>query len=578
MAEVYKAYQPSLDRYVAIKVMHAFLARDPDFLGRFEREAKSVAALQHPNIIQVHDFDVHNGMPYMVMEFVEGGTLKTRVENLARLNEVLPLAETVRIVREVGRALSYAHQRSMIHRDVKPANVLLGSGGRVILSDFGIAKILTGPSFTMSGATVGTPSYMSPEQSLGQPGDHRSDIYALGVVLYQLGTGQLPYMADTPMAVMLKQVNAPLPNPRAVRPDLPEGLERIILKALAKNPEDRFQTADEMLAHLDNLETAARLAPVPAPRPSGPRSRPPVGATLIDALPPVAGTPPPPSAAKADGRPWFLAMLSVPVLILLCLVLGVVGIAGLYAMNNGRSAPTAPTEQPTRRPTRTPAEPTEAPTRTPDEPTEQPTRRPTRTPSPSRTPEGLVAEVLFEDTFDENVNGWDVVSDDNAAREFRAGIFAIQVSKPVWFAWSNPVTDDMTDVHIAVEVRNTGDNDPAFGVICSYLNSDAFYFMGFGDDGFYAIARIEGDDFILLTSDENTWIRSDQIEQFKDSYQLEGSCAADGTLTLVVDGVIIDQVQDSDPYGAGDIGLFVQSFDNVPVEVEFDDLTVTALE
>ncbi len=379
MAEVYKAYQPSLDRYVAIKVMHAFLARDPDFLGRFEREAKNVAALQHPNIIQVFDFDVHNGMPYMVMEFVEGGTLKSRIENLARLSEVLPLGETVRIVREIGRALSYAHQRSMIHRDIKPANMLLGSGGRVILSDFGIAKILTGPSFTMSGATVGTPAYMSPEQSLGQPGDHRSDIYALGVVLYQLGTGQLPYTADTPMAVMLKQVNEPLPNPRLARPDLPAGLERIILKALSKNPEDRFQSADELLAHLDNLETAARLTPIPPAFPSTPLSKPPMGATLyVDAVPPVAGAPP--AGAKASGRPWFLAMLSVPVIILLCLGLGFGGL--MLANAIGRSTPT-PTAQATRRPTRTPApEPTEEPPRNPRPPTSQP-RHPPRNPPAS---------------------------------------------------------------------------------------------------------------------------------------------------------------------------------------------------
>ncbi len=250
---------------------------------------------------------------------------------------------------------------------------------------------------------------------------------------------------------------------------------------------------------------------------------------------------------------------------------------------------------PTARPTRTPAaEPTEAePTAeeppeeaTAEEPTEAPTdEEPTEAEPIAEATTGAEStlvpqngEVLFEDNFDEDVNGWDVDSDDTTAREFRDGIYAIQVANTVWFAWSNPVTDDMTDVHMAVTVRNTGGNDPAFGVICGYLNSDAFYFMGFGDDGFYAIARIVGNDFVLLTSDENSWIQSDQIEQFQDSYQLEGSCAADGTLTLVVDGVVIDQVQDSDPYGAGGIGLFVQSFDNVPVEVEFDDLTVTALE
>ncbi len=269
MAEVYKAYQPSLDRYVALKLMHAFLAADQDFIARFEREAKNVAALRHPNIVQVYDFDVHNGTPYMVMEYIEGGTLKSHLEDLAKAGKQLAISEAVHLVVEVGKALSYAHSHQMIHRDVKPANVLLEVGGRVILTDFGIAKILTGPSYTMTGATIGTPAYMSPEQGLGRPGDHRSDIYALGVMLYQLATGQLPYEADTPLAVMLKHVNEPLPLPRTFKPDMPEGLERIILKAMAKNPDDRFQSADEMLAQLGDLNTAQLLVIPPASMAAG---------------------------------------------------------------------------------------------------------------------------------------------------------------------------------------------------------------------------------------------------------------------------------------------------------------------
>ncbi len=269
MAEVYKAYQPSLDRYVALKLMHAFLADDAGFQARFEREAKNVAALRHPNIVQVFDFDLHQGTPFMVMEFVEGGTLKTHLENLARQGRALTLTEAIHIVVEVGKALAYAHGRQMIHRDVKPANVLLDRGGRIILTDFGIAKILTGPSYTMTGMSVGTPSYMSPEQGLGKPGDHRSDIYALGVMLYQLTTGQLPYEADTPLAVMLKHVNEPLPLPRSVAPDLPEGVERVILKAMAKSPDDRFQSADEMLANLGDKEAARRLPIPPASMAAG---------------------------------------------------------------------------------------------------------------------------------------------------------------------------------------------------------------------------------------------------------------------------------------------------------------------
>ncbi len=259
MAEVYKAYQTNLDRHVALKLMHAFLVEDKDFIARFEREAKNVAALRHPNIVQVYDFDVTNGMPYMVMEFIEGPSLKGYLEDLAHQGQALSLDEAIRIIAEVGEALAYAHQRGMIHRDVKPANVMMDVTGRVILTDFGIAKIITGPSYTATGATIGTPTYMSPEQGLGRAGDHRADIYSLGVMLYQLVTGQLPYDADTPLAVMLKHVNDPLPQPRSVKPDLPEGLERIILKSMAKSADERFATVAEMLAALENLDEAANL-------------------------------------------------------------------------------------------------------------------------------------------------------------------------------------------------------------------------------------------------------------------------------------------------------------------------------
>jgi serine/threonine protein kinase len=285
MAEVYKALQTSLERYVAIKVMHPFLADAQGFAARFEREAKSVAALHHPNIVQVYDFDVEAETPYMVMEFIEGATLKTRLESLSHRGQPLPLKAALKIVREIGHALAYAHKRNVVHRDVKPANVMVDTGGRVILTDFGIAKILTGPSYTASGATIGTPAYMAPEQGLGQSGDHRSDLYSLGVMLYQLTTGELPFDADTPMAVMLKHINEDLPPPHSVNPNLPESVERVILKSMAKKPADRYQTVDEMLADLEKVGAAARTAaPSPAPSP---------GAATEFAAAPVAAAPSP---------------------------------------------------------------------------------------------------------------------------------------------------------------------------------------------------------------------------------------------------------------------------------------------
>ncbi|MGH2521222.1 MAG: protein kinase domain-containing protein [Anaerolineales bacterium] len=338
MAEVYKAYQANLDRHVAVKVMHAFLADDPGFTSRFEREAKNVGALRHPNIVQVYDFDVEQGMPYMVMEFIEGGTLKTYLEELAQRDQSVPLPEALRIIQQVGEALAYAHKRNMMHRDVKPANVMLDAGGRAVLTDFGIAKILTGPSHTASGSTIGTPAYMAPEQGMGQPGDYRSDIYSLGVMLYQLSTGQLPYDADTPLAVMLKHVNDPLPLPRSIRPDLPEGVERIILKSMAKSPEYRFQNVEEMLAPLSDLETAAKLtipsasmaAGVSASATTAP------GATQVSAPPAPADTLP---AARVRPAPPMLLVIAAIVV----LALGVGG--GAFLLRGGLAG--APTASPT---------------------------------------------------------------------------------------------------------------------------------------------------------------------------------------------------------------------------------------
>ncbi|MEW5987377.1 MAG: protein kinase [Chloroflexota bacterium] len=280
MAEVFKAYQAALDRYVAIKVMHPFLSADPDFLSRFQREAKAMAALNHPNIVSVYDFDVQDNNYYIVMEFIGGGTLKDRLAALAERGERMSLAEAVRLILEIADALAYAHARGMVHRDIKPGNIMLTEEGKAELTDFGIARILSGPSYTMTGATMGTPAYMSPEQGLGRPSDERSDIYALGVLFFQLVTGRLPFDADTPVALMLKHVHEPVPTPTQLNPQLPAAVQTIVLRAMAKEPAARYQTAHEMAraireglaaadAHLVAALPPELLQDRPTPTPSG---------------------------------------------------------------------------------------------------------------------------------------------------------------------------------------------------------------------------------------------------------------------------------------------------------------------
>ncbi len=253
MATVYKAYDTRLERDVAVKVLRtdqfapATLER---ILKRFEREARALAKLTHPNIVGVIDYGEHEGAPYLVMEYLPGGTLKQR------LGKPMPWQDALRLLLPIADALNYAHQHNILHRDVKPSNILLTENGQPMLTDFGIAKILDledGQTLTATGVGVGTPEYMSPEQGLGKPVDARTDVYSLGIVLYELVTGRKPFQADTPMAVVLMQATEPLPRPTHFVPDLPEAVEKLLLKALAKQPQDRYASMAEMAAAMERI-------------------------------------------------------------------------------------------------------------------------------------------------------------------------------------------------------------------------------------------------------------------------------------------------------------------------------------
>ena len=341
MAEVYRGYHAALDRYVAIKLLHSFLADDPEFKTRFEREARSVARLKHPNIVQVYDFEYDHDSDtyYMVMEFINGPTLKDSLFDLAAAGSRLPIPETVHIIKTAARALAYAHDRKMIHRDVKPANLMLDVDGRVVLTDFGIAKIVTGAHITTSGGIVGTPAYMSPEQGLGQAGDERSDLYSLGVILYQLVTGRLPFDANTPLAIILKHVNEPLPLPSQFVPELPTDLETVIRRALQKDPNARYQSAHELAAALDALQMASYARPVAASSQGPAGSVSPQGAGDGDTpiLPP-ADLPDAGPGLSARPRRRYAGVLSTAAFVVTLIA------AGLVAFGRDRvaSAPTTP--------------------------------------------------------------------------------------------------------------------------------------------------------------------------------------------------------------------------------------------
>ncbi len=253
MATVFKARQPALDRYVAVKVLLPHQADTPEFRERFTREAKAIAQLNHPNILPVIDYGQDGDLIYIVMKYVAGGTLAER------LKRPIDLATTTRLIGQIASALDHAHQRGIIHRDVKPSNVLLDENEWVQLADFGLAKLLEGDQvLTGSGLSIGTPAYLSPEQGQGETIDRHADIYSLGVMLYEMVTGRLPFTAETPMGVIIKHIYEPPLPPRTLNPAIPEALEAVVLKSLAKPVEERYHSAGELARA---LQQAIAVAP-----------------------------------------------------------------------------------------------------------------------------------------------------------------------------------------------------------------------------------------------------------------------------------------------------------------------------
>ncbi|MBN1287475.1 MAG: serine/threonine-protein kinase [Anaerolineae bacterium] len=268
-AEVFKAKDLRLKRLAAFKIIHDSLTHDARFRARFEREAHAVAQLDHANIVPVYDFDYNeeDKFYYMVMPFIGGGSLDDILKYMAAQGKRMSLKQTLYIITHVSRALQYAHVHGMVHRSVKPANVMVDKDRRVLLAGFGIAGMI-GDDTTANGAPAGTPAYVAPEQGSGEPGDHRADIYALGVMFYEMATGKPPYEVDAP--ALLRHMTEPLTKPSTLVPDLPPGVEAIIVRMLAKNPDERYRSMDEVLADLKNyrqidappaMSTAPALAP-----------------------------------------------------------------------------------------------------------------------------------------------------------------------------------------------------------------------------------------------------------------------------------------------------------------------------
>jgi tRNA A-37 threonylcarbamoyl transferase component Bud32 len=249
MSTVYRAYDTTLERWVAIKLMHRDISSDADQLERFRREARAVARLNHPHVVTVIDFGEDDGSPYIVLEFVEGETLKQRIKRMGRL----PVGEAVAYAIEIGRALSAAHAERLVHRDVKPQNVLIDQEGRAKVTDFGIARSLEAHGLTATGRVLGTTDYVAPEQALGHEVTEQSDVYSLGIVLYEMLTGEPPFKAESQVAVAMKHVQEPMPDVQRTRPDVSSALAATVDRATAKELRNRYASADELVHDLEQV-------------------------------------------------------------------------------------------------------------------------------------------------------------------------------------------------------------------------------------------------------------------------------------------------------------------------------------
>jgi serine/threonine protein kinase len=548
MATVYKAYQPSMDRNVAIKVLPGQLAESAEFTQRFQQEARIIAKLEHPHILPVFDYGESGGITYLVMRYLDAGTLRDRMEN----GRPLPLDEIDRLFTQLADALSYAHSYGIIHRDLKPSNALIDSQGNLFLTDFGIAKLLesASPRLTQTDAIMGTPAYISPEQAQAARVNQRSDIYSLGIILYEMVTGRVPFVAETPLAVILKHVSDPLPLPSSLKPDILESIEKVVLKALAKEPNDRFATVGEFLSAWKRALDEAKS------------TRPSSETIAVHAAPSTLSTaqtygmpaaeirqtvPPPAPAPKSQNWLGWTAGC----LIGLCLLVTIGG-GALYLLRSGVFADTPPTQAPA--PTRIQAPP------------------PTEAPRPTAITESIVTgEILLEDDFSDD-SIWGILDATTAAIAYDGGMLRMRIFEQNWIIWSTPNGETYRNVRAEVTAfNNDGQPNTAFGILCYQQEvTSSYYYAVVTTSGEYAIARAtDGETDEFLTNNDQ-WGTSDLIERNAPSYRVGLECG-NGTLSLYVDGLLIDSVTDN-TYSGGSSGLLTWSGGTVSAaDVSYDD-------
>ncbi|MCC6500151.1 MAG: serine/threonine protein kinase [Anaerolineales bacterium] len=549
MAAVYLAHDPNFRRNVAVKLVSGNLEQHTGFRERFEREAQLIARIEHPAIVPVYDFGEHDGQLYLVMRHMPGGTLADKIKK-----SIFTLRDATQLLAQLAPALDAVHSQGIVHRDLKPANVLFDNFGNPAISDFGIAHFSTATSDLTGSAIIGTPSYMSPEQVRADAElDGRSDVYALGVILFEMLTGHGPFRANTPMSVALKHLTDPLPSIRTYRPDLPIEIESVLSKALAKDRNARYASASELVRELQALPESNQSAGKPvlaspvtgndiatevdvgdasaaevgdsAPRVKTDRAS---ASPNPEPIQPSRKTSAPESSSRGKLKGASIAGAGLS-LVLLCGAIVALGAAagillpGYFNKQNPTPTFTATTSQPV---------------------------------------------VIFADDFTDPNSGWPTLETSQAKYGYESDGYHIAVFEPNFAPWAKTNRQD-EDINISVEARPVTQNvNGFFGLLCRIDDNQNFYYFVVQNSGQYAIGKFQDGVFHPLEG----WNASNAIRQGNQTNRLQADCLG-SVLRFYVNDVLVGEVNDVD-FNSGYSGLIASALDSQAFEVVFNNFQI----
>jgi len=545
MAAVYLAYDPNFRRNVAIKLISVNLHENPVFRERFEREARLIAQVEHPAIVPVYDFGEQDDQLYLVMRYMGGGTLASKMREGKST-----LGYAVKLISQIAPALDAVHAQNVVHRDLKPGNILLDGFGNPAISDFGIAHLTAITTDLTGSAIIGTPSYMSPEQVRSDPDlDGRSDVYSLGVILFEMLTGHGPFHATTPLSVALKHLTDPVPSILSLRPDLPPEIESVLSQALAKDKEQRYQSASDMArdlqAVLDKYPGSANSLPT-----AKQASRNEDAATEVDTGESLSAAAYSPNTSKSNTsqpvsirqtstsaslpkRPLqiFLGTSLGLVLLVVCVFVGLIGIwvglngSGLFSGQN---------------------------------------------PVVTSTPIKVSETILFADNFSDPASGWPIGRNAQSKYGYQSNSYRILATESGSVPWVS--TDQVyKSLSISVDARPASDHpDSYYGLLCRIQDNNFYYFV-IQPDGNYTIGKYKNGEFNSFFPDG--WRYSAVIKQRDQTNHIKADCLGN-TLRLYANGTLLGTATDTD-FGSGSNGMIVATLDTQNFEVIFDNFLIT---